>query len=153
MKSLPISEQCTEIDAEILKMLYECKRKKYHKTLLPQKQINNKIISCNIIKNSTPQSTDLKLGTSTPASISITKDEEMSAEYIESNIALARLQDSLDLAIAEAERLYYNCDYQQCHVLTELILKQDPYHFDCLPIHISCEVELKLSNSMFFSLC
>lgn len=158
MNSLPTAEQCSKTDAEIVQTLYECKRKKYHTTLPPQKLINGKPISRVVVKkiaNSTPQS-GLILGTSTPASITATPnfpktDEEMPVEGTESPLLL-RLQDSLDLAVSEAERLYYNCDYQQCHALTELILKQDPYHYDCLPIHISCEVELKKSNSELFNM-
>lgn len=63
-----------------------------------------------------------------------------------------RIKESLDLYVGEAERLYYNCDYQNCCELTELILKEDPYHSGCLPIHISCQVELKQSVSKFKSL-
>ncbi|KAJ8962122.1 hypothetical protein NQ318_018079 [Aromia moschata] len=65
------------------------------------------------------------------------------------NLTMLKLKDSLDLQVAEAERLYYNCDYQQCSALTEAILKLDPYHDACLPIHISCQVELKQSNKLF----
>lgn len=65
----------------------------------------------------------------------------------EDNLDLARLQNSLDLIVAEAERIYYNCDYQKCAALTEKVLSEDPYHHDCLPIHIACQVELKQSNS------
>lgn len=68
-------------------------------------------------------------------------------QVAESGVLMMRLRDSLDMHVAEAERLYYNCDYQQCSQLTEAILKQDPYHTSCLPIHISCQVELKQSNS------
>lgn len=173
MNSLPVAQQCTETEAEILLTLYECKRKKYHTTVPVPKFMSGKHISQTArrigkIANSTPQS-GLLMSTpgllSTPGSITTPdfpkgdskgsmksdnqKEEEMSVEPIE-NPVIARLQDSLDLAVSEAERLYYNCDYQQCHTLTELILKQDPYHYDCLPIHISCEVELKQSNSKFF---
>lgn len=66
---------------------------------------------------------------------------------IDENSIYSRLQHSLDFVVAQAERLYYNCDYQKCNNLTESILKQDPYHSACLPIHISCQVELKQSNS------
>lgn len=79
------------------------------------------------------------------------------------NATLIKLKNSMDLQVAEAERLYYNCDYQLCSQLTEAILKSDPYHDGCLPIHISCQVELKQSNSkyeilyflysLFFSIC
>lgn len=30
-----------------------------------------------------------------------------------------RLSENLDIQVAKAERLYYNCDYQQCFSLTE----------------------------------
>lgn len=30
-----------------------------------------------------------------------------------------RLQENLDMQVVKAERLYYNCDYQQCFALTE----------------------------------
>ncbi|XP_053593265.1 cell division cycle protein 16 homolog [Microplitis demolitor] len=61
-----------------------------------------------------------------------------------------RLQDNLDMQVAKAERLYYNCDYQQCFSLTETILKKDPYHNCCLPVHIACLVELKKTNALFY---
>lgn len=62
---------------------------------------------------------------------------------------LGYLRNSLDLAVAEAERLYYNCSYQDSVMLTESVLQCDPYHQDCLPIHVACQVELKQSNSMY----
>ncbi|XP_054280788.1 cell division cycle protein 16 homolog [Macrosteles quadrilineatus] len=61
-----------------------------------------------------------------------------------------RLSDNLDLEVARAERLYYSCAYRQCFLLTEDILKKDPYHTTCLPIHISCLVELKKINKLFY---
>lgn len=69
---------------------------------------------------------------------------------ISNTMVIQRLQDSLDMVVSKAEQLYYNCDYQKCITLTENILKQDPYHSACLPIHISCLVELKQSNSELF---
>ncbi|CAL1673828.1 unnamed protein product [Lasius platythorax] len=61
-----------------------------------------------------------------------------------------RLADNLDMQVAKAERLYYNCDYHQCFSLTEKILKKDPYHNSCLPVHIACLVELKKTNALFY---
>ncbi|KAG8274601.1 anaphase promoting complex subunit cdc16, partial [Homalodisca vitripennis] len=60
-----------------------------------------------------------------------------------------RLVDNLDLEAARAERLYYACSYRQCFSLTQEILKKDPYHTTCLPIHISCLVELKDVTKLF----
>lgn len=61
-----------------------------------------------------------------------------------------RLADNLDMQVAKAEKLYYNCDYHQCFSLTERILKKDPYHNSCLPVHIACLVELKKTNALFY---
>lgn len=60
------------------------------------------------------------------------------------------LKGNLDLATVMAERCYYNCDYQQCFSITSEILNGDPYHNQCLPIHISCLMELKKSNALFY---
>lgn len=173
MNSLPVNQQCTEMEAEVLLALYECKRKKYHTTFPTSKLVNTKPLSQIAkrtgkirIANSTPHS-GLNVGTPVPGTLltSTTPDlpkinsksyivktdhkkEEAGVEASD-NPLLARLQHNIDLAVSEAERLYYNCDYQQCHNLTEFILKEDPYHYDCLPIHIACEVELKQSNSKF----
>ncbi|XP_068240729.1 cell division cycle protein 16 homolog [Palaemon carinicauda] len=59
------------------------------------------------------------------------------------------LVSNADFITAQAEKLYYNCNFAQCHRLTQEVLKKDPYHTGCLPIHISCLVELKQSNSLF----
>ncbi|XP_023724063.1 cell division cycle protein 16 homolog isoform X2 [Cryptotermes secundus] len=60
------------------------------------------------------------------------------------------LASNLDVAVAQAERHYYNCNYQQCSRITEEVLKKDPYHSGCLPVHISCLVELKKVNKLFY---
>ncbi|XP_058792330.1 cell division cycle protein 16 homolog [Phymastichus coffea] len=108
LESLPFAEQCKEADAELLKLLYESKLKKYH---APAE--NNILVSCGVLV------TD-------------------------------RLRHNLDIQVSEAERLYYNCDYHQCFSLTESILKSDPYHSGCLPVHIACLVELRKTNALFY---
>ena len=60
-----------------------------------------------------------------------------------------QLTDNSDLLVAKAERHFYNCDYTQCFNLTSAIMKNDPFHTECLPIHISCLVELRNSNGLF----
>ncbi|KAK8720256.1 hypothetical protein OTU49_013471 [Cherax quadricarinatus] len=59
----------------------------------------------------------------------------------------APLASNADFITAQAEKLYYNCNFAQCYRLTQEVLKKDPYHTGCLPIHVSCLVELKQSNS------
>lgn len=60
------------------------------------------------------------------------------------------LLNSLDIIVAQAEKCFFDCDYQRCSELTEKVLKHDPYHMACLPIHISCQVQANKSNSKHF---
>ena len=59
------------------------------------------------------------------------------------------LKMNTDFIVSKAERHFYNCDYANCFKLTSLIMEEDPFHSDCLPIHISCLIELKKTNSLF----
>ncbi|KAL7632928.1 UNVERIFIED_CONTAM: hypothetical protein RMT77_016755 [Armadillidium vulgare] len=63
--------------------------------------------------------------------------------------SLVHLETNLDFVTTEAEALYYNCDFNRCFKLTQRVLQRDPYHPECLPIHIACLVELKQANSLF----
>lgn len=63
---------------------------------------------------------------------------------------LAELSENLDVATAMAEKCYYNCDYKRCYSITVSILRQDPYLMECLPVHISCLMELGKSNDLFY---
>ncbi|XP_012220370.1 cell division cycle protein 16 homolog [Linepithema humile] len=110
LESLPY-EQCTKGEAELLRLLYDSKLKKYQEPNTKQS-----LITCSVM------------------GISVTD----------------RLADNLDMEVTKAERLYYNCDYHQCFSLTEKILKKDPYHNSCLPVHIACLVELKKTNALFY---
>ncbi|XP_066994017.2 cell division cycle protein 16 homolog isoform X2 [Anabrus simplex] len=66
------------------------------------------------------------------------------------SIQLEDLAGNLDLVVAKAEQHYYNCNYRECIHITEEVLKKDPYHSSCLPVHIGCLVELKRSNQLFY---
>ncbi|KAB7499595.1 Cell division cycle protein 16-like protein [Armadillidium nasatum] len=63
--------------------------------------------------------------------------------------SLVHLETNLDFVTTEAEALHYNCDFNRCFKLTQRVLQRDPYHPECLPIHIACLVELKQANSLF----
>ncbi|RWS15248.1 cell division cycle protein 16-like isoform X1 [Dinothrombium tinctorium] len=80
---------------------------------------------------------------------------------------LNSLQTNVDVQTAMAERCYYNCDYHQCYKFTSQyvfilnafarnddilklrVLEKDIYHTECLPIHLSCLMELKKTNVLF----
>ncbi|KZC08990.1 Cell division cycle protein 16 like protein [Dufourea novaeangliae] len=111
LESLPFSEQCTEAETELLRLLYESKLKKYQE---PNKK--QTLATCSVM----------------------------------GVLVSDRLLGNLDMEVSEAERLYYNCDYHKCFSLTERILKKDPYHNTCLPVHIACLVELKKTNALFY---
>jgi anaphase-promoting complex subunit 6 len=158
LNSLPVMQQCNSEEAEILLALYESKLKKYH-TPSAGRITENKMVA-ELISVSIPSLPNTPVVTPTSISTpnvarnndknlikSEMKVEQMHVEGAVDKTTLSKLRDSLDMQVAEAERRYYNCDYQQCSELTEAILKEDPYHSGCLPVHISCQVELKLSNS------
>ncbi|KAG8201646.1 hypothetical protein JTE90_012713 [Oedothorax gibbosus] len=63
---------------------------------------------------------------------------------------LSALAGNLDVGTALAERCYYNCDYEQCYSITTIILNKDPFHLNCLPIHITCLMELEKPNALFY---
>ena len=63
---------------------------------------------------------------------------------------LESLNDNLDIVASMAERHFYNCSYNLSCKMTSAILHSDPYHEACLPIHITCLVELKKTNELFF---
>lgn len=177
LKCLPISEQCTLDESQVLLTLYESKLKKYHTPISfesnkitfgesPYAPHNNlSIYNPNTVQCSphTPFSMVTPMSISTPNIVKNNdknlqktdgrkskqdESQQMHVEFVENHV-LTKLKSNLDLQIAEAEKLYYNCDYQKCNQLTESILKEDPYHDVCLPIHISCQVELKQSNSKY----
>ena len=59
------------------------------------------------------------------------------------------LCDNADILTSKAEALYYNCDYAQCYNVTKSVLSRDIYHTCCLPVHISCLMELKKAIELF----
>jgi len=62
---------------------------------------------------------------------------------------LEPLKDNSDLLVCKVERLFYNCEYHEAFQLSSEIIKADPYHATCLPIHIALLVELKKSIILF----
>ncbi|PVD19099.1 hypothetical protein C0Q70_21658 [Pomacea canaliculata] len=64
--------------------------------------------------------------------------------------SLSLLKNNMDVVVNLAERNYYNCDFQECFQITSSVLSKDPYHSQCLPLHIAALVELKKSNALFY---
>jgi len=59
------------------------------------------------------------------------------------------LSCNTDVVVASAEASFYNCDFGGCLRLTSGVLKEDPYHTECLPVHVSCLVQTNNSNELF----
>lgn len=74
------------------------------------------------------------------------QEPKLTGPFSQFDIPVELMMDNLDIQEAEAERHYYACAYKDCFQITESVLKQDPYHPECLPIHIACLVELEKSN-------
>ena len=58
-------------------------------------------------------------------------------------------RDNSDVRVSDLERLYYNCDYHAAIKLSSDILKADPYHPTCLPLHVALLVELNRTSDLF----
>ncbi|XP_036814417.1 cell division cycle protein 16 homolog isoform X6 [Oncorhynchus mykiss] len=103
LDSLPLSQQCTEEEDELLHFLFENKLKKYNK---PSDMVVPEMVN--------------------------------------------GLQDNLDVVVSIAERHYYNCDFKMCYKLTSMVMVKDPFHANCLPVHIGTLVELSKANELFY---
>uniref|UniRef100_A0A673KVM4 Cell division cycle protein 16 homolog n=1 Tax=Sinocyclocheilus rhinocerous TaxID=307959 RepID=A0A673KVM4_9TELE len=106
LDSLPLSQQCTEEEVELLHFLFENKLKKYNK---PSEMFVPEIVN--------------------------------------------GLQDNLDVVVSLAERHYYNCDFKMCYSLTSMVMVKDPFHANCLPVHIGTLVELSKLSFKFLCDC
>ncbi|XP_018584715.1 cell division cycle protein 16 homolog [Scleropages formosus] len=103
LDSLPLSQQCTDEEKELLHFLFENKLKKYNK----------------------------------PSEVVVPD-------------TVNGLQDNLDVVVSLAERHYYNCDFKTCYQLTSMVMVKDPFHANCLPVHIGTLVELSKANELFY---
>lgn len=131
-------------------LLYKSKMKKYHGLsdfATPLDHMKNVQHSFNYVPSSV-------LDVSAPALISTPNDDnykmpniQLSATSTKEDNRINLLMNSLDILVAKAEKCFFDCDYQRCTEFTEKVLKQDPYHMACLPIHISCQVQANQSNS------
>ncbi|KAG5672804.1 hypothetical protein PVAND_002896 [Polypedilum vanderplanki] len=73
-----------------------------------------------------------------------------SGDIITAKNALRILENSVDILIANAEELFYNCEYKKCLKIIEEILDRDPYHKRTLFVQIGCLMELKDSNALYY---
>ncbi|XP_048517340.1 cell division cycle protein 16 homolog [Dendroctonus ponderosae] len=159
--SIPIADQCSPDEVDILRNLYAMKMKKYHTPTAPLNREGLILLTDNKLASSTPgcikslppspslHVSPCSISTPMVANNKVKKASDKMQVDATDYWDLGKFQDSLDLKVSQAEILYYNCDYQNCVALTESILKKDPYHDGCLPIHISCLVELKQTTNLF----
>lgn len=68
------------------------------------------------------------------------------SDAITNDGALKLLSDSVDVKVARAEELFYNCNYKKCLKIINCILDRDPYHKRTLFVQIGCLMELKDTN-------
>lgn len=67
-------------------------------------------------------------------------------EIVTNELALKLLDNSVDVKVAKAEELFYNCEYKKCLNIINDILDRDPYHKRTLFVQIGCLMELKDTN-------
>jgi anaphase-promoting complex subunit 6 len=69
-----------------------------------------------------------------------------SLDAVTNDGVLKLLDDSVDVKVANAEELFYNCEYKKCLKVINEILDRDPYHKRTLFVQIGCLMELKDTN-------
>jgi len=62
---------------------------------------------------------------------------------------LSRFEKNNDIRVSMAERLYYNCDHVTAFEITSDIMRDDPLHHKCVPLHIALLVDMKETNELF----
>jgi len=72
--------------------------------------------------------------------------EDVEAALSSGNMLALLGPSDTHLATHRAERHFYNCDYHKCFKGTMNVLREDPFHPQCLPLHISCLIELNKAN-------
>lgn len=62
---------------------------------------------------------------------------------------LQALSENLDMVTSLAIKHFNSCDFKACYQLTSLVMAKDQFHDGCLPVHVSCLVELKKKNELY----
>ena len=62
---------------------------------------------------------------------------------------LKPFEKNSDVRISLAERLYYNCDHLSAFTITSQIMREDPLHHRCIPLHVALLVDLRKTNALF----
>ena len=63
---------------------------------------------------------------------------------------LVKFEKNNDLRLALAERHYYNCDNVTAFEITSDIMREDPLHHNCVTLHISLLVDMKVGLLCLF---
>ncbi|KAL9894624.1 cell division cycle protein 16 isoform 1-T1 [Glossina fuscipes fuscipes] len=66
------------------------------------------------------------------------------------SVCLTRVHKSTDVMAAQAEKLFYDCEYKKGFKILNDLLKVDPYHNAALTVQIGCLVEFGDYNKLFY---
>ncbi|XP_037810048.1 cell division cycle protein 16 homolog [Lucilia sericata] len=78
------------------------------------------------------------------------KDNVDTSNALALSSCMSRIQKSTDVMAAEAEKLFYDCEYKKSFKILNELLKIDPYHNAALTLQIGCLVEFGDSNKLFY---
>lgn len=59
------------------------------------------------------------------------------------------LNENSDFIVSLAERHFNHYHFREAYKLTAIVVQTDPLHESCLPVYISCLVELKKTNELY----
>ncbi|XP_023346984.1 cell division cycle protein 16 homolog isoform X1 [Eurytemora carolleeae] len=62
---------------------------------------------------------------------------------------LKMFENNSDVRVSMAERLYYNCEHIAAYNITSQVLRDEPLHTKCIPLHVALLVDMKKTNQLF----
>ena len=62
---------------------------------------------------------------------------------------LQMLNENLDMVTSLAIKHFNSSDFNSCYQLTSFVMQRDQFHDGCMPVHISCLVEMKRKNELY----
>eukprot|EP00191_Tetraselmis_sp_GSL018_P013716 CAMPEP_0177591846 /NCGR_PEP_ID=MMETSP0419_2-20121207/8229_1 /TAXON_ID=582737 /ORGANISM="Tetraselmis sp., Strain GSL018" /LENGTH=478 /DNA_ID=CAMNT_0019082643 /DNA_START=732 /DNA_END=2168 /DNA_ORIENTATION=+ len=124
-----------------VELLYRCKCKKYENEY--------EVESCLSELEAEPSLAGSSQSELRPAHAATGENASFSSKCSDTAEAACTLATNGDVRTCRAEWHYHRGQYQECYAITSGILERDPYHLDCLPVHLASSVLLGKKNELF----
>ncbi|GBG90196.1 hypothetical protein CBR_g50377, partial [Chara braunii] len=81
--------------------------------------------------------------------VQLEKDIAEETVISHAEVAGTSLRDNSDLIACKADYHYHKGEYVQAYEVTNKLLERDPYHIQCMPVHLAAALELRRKNELF----